>query len=171
MKDYLFDTSFVSRLYDPSRKEYKDVCAAANKCHGAHYISTINLGELRTGINLAEANSSIKLDEFKRILAGIEADTTTLQISPHTATCYADIKARLRTHYYPKGLRKTIPKYVEDWIHHATGKQLKCDENDLWLCAQALERNLVFVTCDRNLHDNIKPVINELEIKYVDPGN
>lgn len=170
MKGYLFDTSFVSRLYDPSRQGHKAVSAVASECNGPKFISSINIGELKAGINLAELNLSIKLDNFKLILAQIESDALVLNVSPHTATCYGEIKARIRTIYYPNAIKKKIPKYIEDWIHHTTGKQLKCDENDIWLCAQALERNLIFVTCDRNLYENISPVITEVEICYVDPA-
>lgn len=170
MKDHLFDTSFISHLYDPSRKGHKAVSAAASKCSGSIFISSVNLGELKTGISLAEVNLSVKLDQFRSVLSQIESNAIILDVSRHTATCYGEIKSRIRTHYYPNAIKKKIPKYIEDWIHHATGKQLKCDENDIWLCAQALERNLIFMTCDRNLYENITPVITEIEIVYVDPA-
>jgi predicted nucleic acid-binding protein len=40
---------------------------------------------------------------------------------------------------------------LENWVDQATGQRLQVDENDLWMCAQARERNLVMLTADRKM--------------------
>jgi tRNA(fMet)-specific endonuclease VapC len=58
------------------------------------------------------------------------------------------VKARTAQKYLAKVLRKDRPKYIEEWVDKASGQKLGIDENDLWMCAQAKERDLIFVTAD-----------------------
>jgi len=51
----------------------------------------------------------------------------------------------------PSNFRRDRPRYIEDWVDKATGKALAVDENDLWMCAQAKERGLIFVTTDARM--------------------
>jgi hypothetical protein len=53
--------------------------------------------------------------------------------------------------YLASTLRRDRPKYLEDWIDKATGKALGVDENDLWMCAQAKERDIILITADRRM--------------------
>jgi predicted nucleic acid-binding protein len=46
-------------------------------------------------------------------------------------------------------------------------KTLQVDENDLWLVAQAIERNRLLVTTDAKLADRFKPAIPELRIDVI----
>ena len=48
-------------------------------------------------------------------------------------------------------MRRDRPKYIEEWVNQATGKALGIDENDLWMCAQAKERDLILVTGDAKM--------------------
>jgi predicted nucleic acid-binding protein len=43
---------------------------------------------------------------------------------------------------------KKMRRWIEDWIEMGSDKRLQIDENDLWICAQAKERDLVVVTGD-----------------------
>jgi tRNA(fMet)-specific endonuclease VapC len=74
-----------------------------------------------------------------------------LDLSHHTAASYSALKTRLATKYLANVLRRDRPKYVEDWVDKATGKALGVDENDLWMCAQSKERDLVLVTADARM--------------------
>ena len=75
-----------------------------------------------------------------------------LEVTRHTSAAYAELKAHLAGKYLIKALTKDRPRWVEDWIDRATGKKLQIDENDLWICAQAKERNLTVVTADRRMN-------------------
>jgi predicted nucleic acid-binding protein len=46
---------------------------------------------------------------------------------------------------------KKMPRWIEDWIEVGSAKRLQIDENDLWICAQAKERDLVVVTGDMDI--------------------
>jgi len=69
----------------------------------------------------------------------------------NTASVYAELKASIAQKYLAKVLRKDRPKYIEEWVDKATGQKLGIDENDLWMCAQAKERDLIFVTAVRRV--------------------
>jgi hypothetical protein len=84
---------------------------------------------------------------LRKIIADARAHAI-LDLSHHTATAYSQLKSRVAVKYLEKALRRDRPKYIEDWVDRATGKALGIDENDLWMCAQAKERGLVFVTGD-----------------------
>ena len=71
-----------------------------------------------------------------------------LDITRHTAAAYAELKTNLAKKYLAKASRRDRPRWLEDWVDKATGQKLQIDENDLWMCAQAKERDLVFVTAD-----------------------
>lgn len=43
---------------------------------------------------------------------------------------------------------KNKAKWPEGWVEPSTGKELGIDENDLWIAAQAIERNLVLASQD-----------------------
>jgi predicted nucleic acid-binding protein len=46
---------------------------------------------------------------------------------------------------------KKMRRWIEDWVEIGSGKRLQVDENDLWICAQAKERDLVVVTGDTDI--------------------
>ena len=74
-----------------------------------------------------------------------------IDITHHTASVYAEVKALIAQKYLANVLRKDRPKYIEEWVDKATGQKLGIDENDLWMCAQAKERDLIFVTADSRM--------------------
>ena len=74
-----------------------------------------------------------------------------LGLTKHTAEEYGELKALLAKTYLRNALRKDRPRWLEEWVDKATGQKLQVDENDLWMCAQARERNLVLITTDRKI--------------------
>lgn len=40
---------------------------------------------------------------------------------------------------------------IEDWVDLGSAKRLQIDENDLWIAAQAKERDLIIVTGDTDM--------------------
>jgi len=58
------------------------------------------------------------------------------------------------------------PRWIEEWVDKATGQKLQVDENDLWLCAQAKERNLILLTADKKIN-RIKAVVPAIRIETI----
>ena len=56
---------------------------------------------------------------------------------------------------------------MEGWSDRVTGQLLQIDENDLWIAAQAVERNLVVVTSDPDFIRIIKLAVPELRVELV----
>jgi tRNA(fMet)-specific endonuclease VapC len=71
-----------------------------------------------------------------------------VEISRHTAEPYGRIRAHLVQQFPPRG-GWTKKKRTEQMTDPLSAKELGIDENDLWLVAQAVERNLVLVTSDK----------------------
>ena len=111
------------------------------------FISAIALAELGFGTNLAAAIGKGNLRALEAMIVRARSYAV-LDITHHTAAVYAEVKARVAQKYLAKMLRKDRPKYIEEWVDKATGQKLGIDENDLWMCAQAKERDLLFVTAD-----------------------
>ena len=151
MDAYLFDTNVLSSSLDPNHPAHEKTrqFLAEIPEENPKYVSVVAVAELEFGINLASLLDRGEVNEFKTKL--IEAARRSpLDIGPHTASVYAEVKAKVAHTYLPKALRKEgRPKYVEEWKNKITGQRLGIDENDLWMCAQAKERGLVFVNADK----------------------
>ena len=153
MSGYIFDTSVLSPLLDSSHSRHGDVRDAIGELdsHSTAFISTISLAELDFGISLAAiitGSISPTLQQTLRKAYGYAV----LEVTKHTAAAYAELKANLANKYLAKALRNDRPRWVENWIDRATGQKLQVDENDLWICAHAKERNLTLVTADRHMN-------------------
>jgi predicted nucleic acid-binding protein len=146
---YLLDTSILSAYLDPNHQFHnaKRMSVDALPATSARYISVIALAELTFGVELALAMGRGDMPALRKMLVDARAYGM-LEVSHHTATAYAELKSKMGAKYLAKALRRDRPKYVEDWVDQATGRALGVDENDLWMCAQAKERGLVFVTGD-----------------------
>lgn len=152
MDAFLFDTTVLSIYLDPTHRLHAEKNQSLNAlpAEASRFVSTVALAELGFGTRLAAVIGKGNLPALDAILA--EARTyAVLDLTHHTANAYADLKARVAQKYLAKALRKDRPKYIEEWVDKATGKKLGIDENDLWMCAQAKERDLVFVTADARM--------------------
>lgn len=152
MYGYVFDTSALSRLLDPEHSCHRDVQAAISALDArcTKFVSVVVLAELGYGLRLAESVTGSGARGLGRKLMKAY-DYAVLEVTKHTGTVYAELKANLASKYLAKAQRKDRPRWVEDWIDRATGKRLQVDENDLWICAQAKERDLTVVTADRGM--------------------
>jgi predicted nucleic acid-binding protein len=83
-------------------------------------------------------------------------------VSRHTAEAFGYVKASVALHRVD--IRRRIPRWVEGWSDRVTGQLLQIDENDLWIAAQAVERNLVLVTSDSDFLVVIQPAVPNLRI-------
>lgn len=149
MDAYLLDTTILSIYLDPTHPHHveKSQSLAALPADSPRFISAVALAELGFGTKLAAVIGKGNLSALEAML--IQARThAVLNITHHTASVYADVKARIAQKYLANVLRKDRPRYIEEWVDKATGQKLGIDENDLWMCAQAKERDLIFVTAD-----------------------
>lgn len=164
METYLLDTTVLSIYLDPTHKFHAEKKEALDALpRDAHrYISAVAFGELAFGVNLAAAVGKGHAPTLQKMIDDARTFAT-LDISHHTATEYAELKSLMAVKYLSKVLRKDRPKYIDDWIDKATGKALGIDENDLWMCAQARERELVFVTADKKI-ERIQDADSELQL-------
>ena len=149
MTGYILDTSVLSRMLDASGSRHLDAlrAVAALAPDSTMFVSRISLAELEFGVRLAEVDTGVASPHLLLKLSRAH-DYAVLEVTKHTAAAYAQLKARLAATYLAKMLKKDRPRWLEDWIDRATGKMLQVDENDLWICAQAKERDLVLVTAD-----------------------
>ena len=165
MEQILLDTNFVSVLLDPRRPIYAAVHARAQGFSNDDlvYVPVVALAELRYGMEAAQ-RSGQDVSHIRQTLT--EAGRYPLaEIGRHTAETYADVKARLAARYLDLGRRP--PRWLENWQDRASGQMLQVDENDLWIVAQAVERDYLLITCDQRLADRFSPVIEELRLSVI----
>ena len=165
MEQILLDTNFVSVLFDPRRPNFDAVQARAQAFAPSDlvYLSVVALAELRYGMEAAQRDGQ-NISHIRRTLT--EAASYPLaEVGRHTAEAYGDVKSRLADHYLDLSRRR--PRWVEDWKDRASSKTLQIDENDLWIVAQAVERDYLLVTSDQRFADRFSPVIVELRLSVV----
>ena len=169
MSGYIFDTNVLSALLDSTHSRHSDVRAAigALDSRSTKFISAIAVAELEFGVYLAEVATGCASPELRRQLTKTH-EYAVLEITRHTAAAYAALKARLAGKYLDRALKRDKrPRWVEDWVDRATGKVLQVDENDLWICAQAKERDLTVVTCDRRMNRIANADVEEVRLHIV----
>lgn len=151
MDAYLLDTTVLSIYLDPNHPHHvaKSKSLAALPANPL-FISAVALAELGFGTRLAGLLGKGNLVTLEAMLREAQ-NYAVLDITHHTSAVYSDVKSRVAHKYLAKTLRKDRPKYIEEWVDKATGQKLAIDENDLWMCAQAKERDLVFVTADARM--------------------
>ena len=165
MDELLLDTNFVSVLYDPRRDKHAAVIAHAQAFDADDLVllSAVVLAELRYGLEVA-VRAGQAVEHFRHT---VETAGTypVAEVGKHTAEAYGEVKARLAAHYLD--LSRRSPRWLEDWQVRGSTKTLQIDENDLWLVAQAIERNRRLVTTDCRLADRFVPAIAELRIDVI----
>ena len=165
MDAYLLDTCFLSKLYDQRRPDYAAVRAAALDLDAAspQYLSVVVLAELRYGLEAAELAGQ----NLTHIRHTIEQAATrqVIEVNRHTAQAYGEVKAQLAAHW--TDLSRRLPRWLEDWKDRVSSKSLQVDEGDLWLVAQAVERNYVLVSTDQGIADRFGPAVPDLRMQLV----
>lgn len=107
-------------------------------------ISIITWGEVAHGHNVVYPES-LQSEYIQFIKA---KGPKTFNIDMHTALKYGQLRAMLFEKYAPKKKRKKNLR-PEQAIDPVTAKELGIDENDLWIAAQAITRNLTLVSNDK----------------------
>ncbi len=123
------------------------------------FLCPINVGEVEYGLLVAPYEKPEEHKLAGDLLAAFDSSDLLLDIDTNLARdYYADLRARLFNHCAPriKRERKNYNKRVEEWKDPTTSRELKIQENDLWLAAVAMAHNLILVTRDNM--DAIKKV-------------
>lgn len=146
---YVLDTSVLSALLDSSHRRHSDVRVAIGALNqtSAQFVSAISLAELTFGIRMAEAFGGSSLPVLQQMLVEARAYAV-LDVSHHTSAAYAELKTNLAKKYLAKASQRDRPRWLEEWVDKTSGQKLQVDENDLWMCAQVKERDLILVTAD-----------------------
>ena len=172
MDGYLLDTTIASAYLDPTHQKHKEILEVVQGKTSKEfaYISVVALAELTTGAEFFEAFTGLQIPAFRERLAAAHQHRL-LDVTHHTATAYGELKRAVAQMWMPE-IMKDIAKrrrFVEDWIDETTGKKLGIDENDLWMCAQAKERDLIFVTEDAKMVNRIGPAEKSLRLELLSP--
>ncbi len=173
MAGYILDTNVIRHWFDGDAGRFPAVKSAADAraANSPLYVSAITLGEIEYGHAWNPAGAGAKRDEFvafvRRQLPQI------LQVSRHTAEPYGRVRAQLAKRFPPEdGWNKKIrPEQLYDPI---TARELGIDENDLWIVAQAVERNLVLVTSDKmkRIREAVCEVYSEFRLEnWAEPSD
>ena len=152
MDGYILDTSVLSAHLDPGHSRHIQIRERVSQLesNATIFLSAISLAELHFGVHLAETFGHARLPTLKKTLFDAR-NYRVLHVTNHTAAAYAELKCALARTYLPNAAKKRRPRWIEDWVDKATGKKLQIDENDLWMCAQAKERNFLLCTADRRM--------------------
>jgi len=152
MDGYLLDTNIVAYLYSEEADQHAAVYRRYMSLpqETPLYVSAITLGEIEFGHRLEAEVDTAPQRQFNAFLT--ETFPLVLAVGRSTRQWYGALRAKLFRQFAPDRTRR--PKWPEDLVDPPTAKQLGIQENDLWLAAQALERQLVLVTGDRMSHLN-----------------
>ena len=165
MDTYLLDTNLVSVLYDANRPNHVAVRGAISALDPSspQLVSAITIGELRYGLSLSKAAGR----PTTHIEACIRATEThpLAKVDRHTADAFGFVKSSIAQQRVDLG--KRVPRWVEAWSDRVTGQMLQIDENDLWIAAQAVERNLVVLTSDNDFTTVIAAAVTGLRVQLV----
>lgn len=165
MDTFLLDTNLVSVLYDARRVNHLAVrnAIAALDPASPQLVSAITIGELRFGLALSRAAGQ----PLAHIEACIERtdEHPLAEVGRYTAEAFGHVKSSVALQRVD--IQRRVPRWVEAWSDRVTGQLLQIDENDLWIAAQAVERNLVVVTSDPDFTRVIAPAVPELRVQLV----
>lgn len=109
-------------------------------------VSVVTLGEIEFGHRVALTPDPAAQAAYIKFVQ--EELPSPFELSSDATAAYGDLRMRLFNKYAPSEKRK--PKMrPEQLLDPATAKELQIQENDLWLCAQAVAHGMVLVTNDR----------------------
>ena len=165
MHGYLLDTNIVTYWFDVRRSEHRCVMRYIQALPEAAplMISAITLGEIEFGLQVSHINTPEKEASQVELRAFIETTfPMVLDVTKATRISYGALRASVFEKYAPKEKRRRSLR-PEQLVDTVTSQELGIQENDLWIAAQALEYNLVFVTNDRM--ERIQDVSADLQVR------
>jgi len=152
MDGYLLDTCTVSAYWDTGHPFHAAVVAKIESIEpGApRFVSRITLAEIQFGILLDEVATGNKSPRAMAILERAQGYQIR-EVTKHTAREYAELRKNVAATHLSKFIRSNRPRWIDQWVDRITGEVLQIDENDVWICAQARELNLVLITTDEKM--------------------
>ena len=162
---YLLDTNLVSVLYDAGRPNHRAVRTALSTLDplAPQLVSAVTIGEPRFGLALSRV-AGRPLTHIEACIERTE-EHPLAEVGRHTAEAFGYVKSSVAMQRID--IQRRTPRWVEAWSDRVTGQLLQIDENDLWIAAQAVERNLVVVTSDLDFTRIIAPAVPELRVQLV----
>ena len=149
---YLLDTNHCSRLIDG----HPSILARLTSLGNAPVATCVIVrGELRLMVE-----RSARRDENDRKVRAFLGDIVVHPVDGTAADLYGMLKADLLRHFGPK--RRTARR-------KSTIERLGFKENDLWIAAVALGRDLTLVTADSDF-ERIRQAVPELRLESWLPG-
>ena len=169
MRDFLLDTQTIRYWYDEECPQHAAVSdnwkswiqqSESLEHQPRLLVSVVTLGEVEFGHRVQVGDSATQ-EAYLQFIR--EKFPVTLELLQDAVTAYGQIRSRLFNKYAPGEKRK--PKIrPEQLVDPETSLNLQIQENDLWLCAQAVAHGMVLVTNDkmqpiRDVCDGMDPVL------------
>ncbi len=155
MRDFLLDTQIVRYWYDDKCAQHaavlRNIELLRKQAKSLDYaprllVSVVTLGEIEFGHRVQQGEFNKNQEAYSRFVH--QELPVTLELTEDAVAAYGDIRARLFNKYAPGEKRKRgmRPEQLTDL---STSLELGIQENDLWLCAQAVGHDMVLVTNDK----------------------
>lgn len=153
MRTFLLDTCIWSYWFDAERYPQKNanIRKQLQKLTPDSIlgISIITWGEVAYGHKLESPEETAIQSKYIQFITS--KGPKTFDIDIHTANAYGELRSLLFDKYVPADKRKKNLR-PEQLVDPVTSKELGIQENDIWIAAQAMARNLVLVTNDKLAH-------------------
>jgi predicted nucleic acid-binding protein len=156
MRDFLIDTNIWGYWFNKNKEpEHSNVLKRVNalkeqcektNCSFRIWISSVTWGEIEYGYQSQIDKVTSREEQFRKFLLDVGPEE--FVIDKHVASEYGEIRAIAFEKFGPND-KKTKYRRPEQLIDPATGRELGIDENDLWLAAQAITKDLILVTNDK----------------------
>lgn len=155
MRDFLIDTNIWEYWFNQRREPQhsnvlKRVHELEQRGEGKQafrvWISSITWGEIEYGYRAQKEKEQSLEVEFRQFIHDISP--IVLDVDRHTASEYGRIRGRIFNRFSPKEKRQKRLR-PEQLIDPISGIELEIDENDLWIVAQAVTRDMTLVSNDK----------------------
>jgi predicted nucleic acid-binding protein len=165
---YLLDTCAISAYWDPGHPCHPAIKGVVDAIPSGspRFVSRITLAEIEFGILLDEAERGSKSARATAVLNKAHGYPIR-EITRHTGHEYAELRKKIAATYLAKSIRSNRPRWIEQWVDRITEERLQIDENDLWICAQARESNLILITTDKKMVNRVSRADSAIQFQLV----
>jgi len=155
VRDFILDTQTIRYWHDTACTQHNVMVgnvaalrqlAAPLDMKPKLLVSVVSLGEIEYGHRVALSKDITAQTAYTKFVQ--EELPELLEVSKDAAIAYGELRAGLFNMYAPGDKRK--PKMLpEQLVDPVTARELGIQENDLWICAQAIAHGMVLVSNDR----------------------